>query len=184
MAMNEADKKTLFKIARRAIALRLGLPDPGVVNLESAGLQRRAGAFVTLHRGGALRGCIGVFTSNGPLHETVAEMALSAAFGDPRFTKLAAREFSEIDIEISVLTPLKRISDVSEIEVGRHGIYIIKGFNRGVLLPQVASEQGWDRDAFLDHTCMKAGLYAGCWRENDVEIYTFEAEILHESKVT
>ena len=142
-------------------------------------LQQENGAFVSLHKKGRLRGCIGTFTGKGPLHQTVSSMAKSAAFEDPRFPGLVERELDDIDIEISVLSPLRRIHDVKEIIVGKHGIYIISGFSRGVLLPQVATEYGWDRETFLAQTCMKAGLSTDCWKQG-AEIYIFTADIFGE----
>ena len=145
-------------------------------------LMEKRGAFVTINKKGELRGCIGIFTSDKPLYLTVADMAVSASAQDPRFIPIVASELSQISIEISCLTPLKKIKDVSEIEVGRHGLYIMKGLYRGVLLPQVATEYGWDRDAFLEHTCLKAGLNTSCWKEG-ADIYTFEAEVFSEEDV-
>jgi AmmeMemoRadiSam system protein A len=104
-------------------------------------------------------------------------MADAAAFRDPRFTPVKEKELSELDFEISVLTPLKRTMDVNDIQVGKHGIYIKKGWYSGLLLPQVATEYGWDRQAFLEHTCQKAGLPSNAWKEKDTELYIFSADI-------
>jgi AmmeMemoRadiSam system protein A len=173
-------KATLLKLARSTLKQHFKREaDP--VDTSLAELQRNRGAFVSLHKKGALRGCIGVFSGKGPLHATVSSMALSAAFEDPRFPPLTAKELDDVEIEISVLSPLKRIESVEEIEVGKHGIYLVKGFNRGVLLPQVATEYGWDRKTFLDQTCLKAGLPGDCWREG-AEIYTFTAEVFGEEE--
>ncbi len=181
MPLTEEEKQELLKIARASIEAHLkGLPEPEF-DVTSRGLLEKRGAFVTLHREGRLRGCIGVFESQKPLYRTVAEMALSAAFNDPRFPPLSPHELDSIDIEISALSPLREINDPNEIEVGRHGIYIIKGAHRGVLLPQVAVEHGFDRETFLDQTCLKAGLGPGCWREG-ARILVFEAEIFSEDK--
>ena len=107
-------------------------------------------------------------------------MARSAAFMDPRFSPLSSpKELSECDLEVSVLSPLTE-TDPDQVEVGRHGIYIIKGFNRGVLLPQVATEQGWDRKTFLDQTCLKAGLKPDCWSDPQTKVLTFTAEVFGE----
>jgi AmmeMemoRadiSam system protein A len=124
-----------------------------------------------------LRGCIGHIRADHPLHATIKDMAIAAAFEDPRFSPLSRKEFDKIDIEISVLTPFKRITDINAIEVGKHGIYIVKGFYSGLLLPQVATEYGWDRVAFLEHTCNKAGLPKDAWKEKDTEIYLFSADV-------
>jgi len=104
-------------------------------------------------------------------------MAEAAAFKDPRFTPVKEKELSELDIEISVLTPLKRITDINEIQVGKHGIYMVKGMWAGLLLPQVATEYGWDRQTFLEHTCQKAGLPSNAWKDKETEIYIFSADI-------
>ncbi len=182
MALTDEDKRVLLGIARKSITGRFGSGPSTAEVFYSAELNMNSGAFVTLHKRGELRGCIGRFTSDGPLFELVEEMAISAAFEDPRFPEVTVGEVPELHIEISVLSPLKLISDTGEITVGTHGIYIIKGQNRGVLLPQVATENGFDRDTFLDHTCMKAGLYPGAWREGGLQIYTFTADIFSEDK--
>ena len=177
------ERRVLLKTARSAIARKLGRDDPGEAGGAEGGseaLSSRSGAFVTLHKHGALRGCIGRFTSDGPLTGTVEEMAEAAAFEDPRFAPLGSDELDQVDLEISVLTPMKRITDLDEIEVGRHGIYIIKGYNRGVLLPQVATERGWDRETFLRQTCLKAGLGQQEYKDPDTEIYVFSAEVFGE----
>jgi AmmeMemoRadiSam system protein A len=173
-------KKILLKVARNAL-LKSFKQKTEPVATDLPELQEQNGAFVSLHKKGALRGCIGVFQGEGPLYRTVASMARAAAFEDPRFPPLKKGELNDIDIEISVLSPLTPIKDVEEIEVGKHGIYIIKKHRRGVLLPQVATEQGWDRETFLRHTCLKAGLSPDCWK-GDVEIYTFTADIFGEKE--
>ncbi len=180
MALDKSARQKILNLARRTIAAHLeGRPEPPLEAAEKA-LGQNQGAFVTLHRQEALRGCIGQFEGQGALARTIQDMALSAAFRDPRFSPLSSfEELEECDIEVSVLSPLKE-SRPEEVEVGRHGVYIVKGFNRGVLLPQVAVEQGWDREAFLDHTCLKAGLSPGCWRDPEAQILTFEAEVFGE----
>ncbi|MBI5598758.1 MAG: AmmeMemoRadiSam system protein A [Deltaproteobacteria bacterium] len=179
MALSESEKKALLDMARATIegCVRTGkIPS---FKADSPGLSEARGAFVTIKKGGNLRGCIGVFDADKPLYETVREMAISAATRDPRFQPVWPAELNGITIEISALTPLRRVSDPGEIEVGRHGIYIIKGRNRGVLLPQVAIECGFDRDTFLRQTCLKAGLDPASWKEG-AEIYVFEAEVFSE----
>ncbi len=180
MNLSERDRKILLKIARDTIhAVARGMPPPAF-SANSPALEEERGAFVTIHtREGRLRGCIGVFQSNSPLHETVRDMAVAAAKDDPRFSPVREEELPNIRIEVSVLSPLKKINSVEEIEVGRHGIYLVKGFNRGVLLPQVAVEHGFDRYQFLDQTCLKAGLAPDSWREG-ADIYIFEAEVFEE----
>lgn len=175
------ERQRLLELARDSIEERLAGQGPAPVETQGA-LAREGGAFVTLHNHGQLRGCIGNFQGTGTLAETVRDMARAAAFEDPRFPPLSGRELDEVDLEISVLSPLERTQDPEAIEVGRHGIYIIQGPFRGVLLPQVAVEWGWDRDTFLDQTCVKAGLRPGCWRDSRTEIYIFTAEIFGEKE--
>ena len=177
LGLSEEEKKTLHHIAKTVIenkAKGKAVPD---FKIESTTLKENRGAFVTLHKKGQLRGCIGYIEGHGPLHKTIEEMAEAAAFRDPRFTPVKEKELPELDLEISVLTPLKRISDVNEIQVGKHGIYIKKGWYSGLLLPQVATEYRWDRQTFLEHTCQKAGLPSNAWKEKDTEIYIFSADI-------
>jgi len=146
-------------------------------NVDSPTLKENRGAFVTITKKGQLRGCIGYIEGRGPLHKTVEEVAEAAAFGDPRFGSVTEKELPDLEYEISVLTPLQRITDVKEIEVGKHGIYMKKGWNSGLLLPQVATEYGWDRQTFLEHTCQKAGLPTNAWKDKSTEIYIFSADI-------
>jgi MEMO1 family protein len=177
LGLNEEDKKTLHHIAKTVIENKVkGKPVPEF-RIESSILKENRGAFVTLQKRGQLRGCIGYIEGHGPLHNTIKEMAEAAAFRDPRFSPVKEKELPELDIEISVLTPLQRIKDVNEIQVGTHGIYIKKGWYSGLLLPQVATEYGWNRQTFLEHTCQKAGLPSTAWKEKDTEIYIFSADI-------
>ncbi len=169
----------MLRTAREAIAAKLQgkiyTPDGG----EDSALARPAGAFVTLHRNSALRGCIGTFESSQPLIRTVAEMAVSAAFKDPRFRPLESFELDEVELEISVLSPMRAIDNPQELTVGVHGLYVVRGVHRGVLLPQVATEHGWDRRTFLEETCRKAGLPRDAW-QGGVTLYVFEAEVFGE----
>ncbi|MFC1539530.1 AmmeMemoRadiSam system protein B [Candidatus Latescibacterota bacterium] len=135
------------------------------------------GAFVTLNKKGQLRGCIGHIVGDKPLISTVAEMTMAAALQDPRFPKVSPAELKDIDFEISVLTPIRRIKDIEEIVVGRDGIIITQKWNRGLLLPQVATDYGWDRITFLEHTCNKAGLPKDAWKDKDTIIEIFSAEV-------
>jgi hypothetical protein len=141
---------------------------------------KNTGAFVTLKKHGQLRGCIGFIEARKPSYETVRDMAQAAAFSDPRFSPVTQKEFEDLKIEISILTPLKKISDINEIEVGKHGLYIIKGFNSGLLLPQVATEYSWDRVTFLKETCRKAGLPFDAWKDKDAKIFIFSADVFGE----
>ncbi len=176
--LKKQEKKQLLDVARRAVEEyvingRIAvLPEP-----VSQGVTEKRGAFVTLKKHGALRGCIGTFVAHKPLLEVVADMARAAATEDPRFSPVVPEEMAELEFEISALTPLRRIDDPAKIEVGKHGIFIRHGFHSGVLLPQVAVEYGWDRREFLDETCWKAGLSKGCWKESGTTIEVFEAEV-------
>jgi AmmeMemoRadiSam system protein A len=177
LGLSEEDKRTLHHIAKTVIENRAaGKPIPDF-KIESATLKENRGAFVTIHKRGQLRGCIGYIEGRGPVHRTIEEMAEAAAFRDPRFSPVKEKELQDLEIEISVLTPLKKITDMDEIEVGKHGIYIKKGWYSGLLLPQVATEYGWDRQTFLEHTCNKAGLSSNAWKDKDSEIYIFSADI-------
>lgn len=177
--LTDEEKSELLKIARESIECRVkGKPTPEF-EPSTPELRKKRGAFVTLNKDGRLRGCIGYILPIKPLYQVVAEVAVQAAFGDPRFPPLREGELSQVTIEISALTPLERVYDPNKIEVGIHGIYIKKGMNSGLLLPQVATEYGWTRETFLEHTCYKAGLPKDVWKE-DAEIYIFSAEIFHE----
>jgi AmmeMemoRadiSam system protein B/AmmeMemoRadiSam system protein A len=177
LGLSEQDKKSLRQIAKAVIENRVRGKTVPDFKVDSAILKENRGAFVTIQKKGQLRGCIGYIEGRGPLHKTIEEMAEAAALRDPRFTPVTERELPDLEIEISVLTPLRKITDVREIEVGKHGIYILKGWLSGLLLPQVATEYGWDRQTFLEHTCQKAGLPSNAWKDKDTEIYIFSADI-------
>ncbi len=136
------------------------------------------GAFVTLKKGGELRGCIGFIEPVASLCETVIQTAVYAATEDPRFTPVTAEELKELEYEISVLTPLKKIDNPQSVQVGKHGLVIAMGRNRGILLPQVPVENNWDREMFLDQACLKAGLPPDAWKKG-AEISVFEAIVFH-----
>jgi AmmeMemoRadiSam system protein B/AmmeMemoRadiSam system protein A len=177
LGLTDGEKEILHTIARSAIESKsLGHTYPEI-NITSQTLTEKRGAFVTLHKKGNLRGCIGYIRPQKPLHQTIREMALAAAFQDSRFKPVTKNELTDLEIEISVLTPLKKISSVDEIEVGKHGIYIMKDVHSGILLPQVATENSWDRETFLEHTCTKAGLPDTAWKDKNTEIYIFSADI-------
>jgi len=177
LGLSGEEKKALHQIAKTVIENKTKKKSIPEFKIDSPVLKENRGAFVSLHKKGQLRGCIGYIEGRGPLHKTIEEMAEAAAFRDPRFTPVVERELADLDIEISVLTPLRKINDVNEIEVGKHGIYIKKGWIAGLLLPQVATEYGWDRKTFLEHTCQKAGLPSDSWKHKDIEIYIFSADI-------
>jgi len=169
-----------LKTARETIVSYVTSGKVPAVKPTSSGLNLEVGCFVTIKQKGDLRGCIGNFVSDKPLYKLVQEMAVSAATRDPRFYPMKQQDLDHFDLEISVLSPLELISRFDEIEVGKHGIYIIKNSCRGVLLPQVATEYGWNRETFLKHTCIKAGLPEDSWRK-DCDIYIFSALVFGES---
>jgi AmmeMemoRadiSam system protein A len=178
--LNNEERQWLLKLARNTIHSRLYSETEIVERPVSNALGEPCGAFVTIHKQGALRGCIGLVQAVKPLYKTVRDMAIASAFEDPRFPPLSLDEFAGVDIEISVMSPLRPIRDIEEIEVGKHGILIKSGFNQGLLLPQVASGHGWDRATFLEQTCYKAGLSGDCWRKKDTEIQIFSADVFGE----
>lgn len=174
------EKATLLKLARQTIEARCqGRPAPKP-DTTSARLKELRGAFVTLHKNGQLRGCIGHIVAIRPLVESVVEMAEAAALQDPRFPPVRSEEVRDLEIEISALTPMQRISDPKTVEIGRHGLFMKRGGRSGLLLPQVATEQGWDRTEFLENTCRKAGLDRDAWKDPSTEIYIFSADIFRE----
>jgi hypothetical protein len=177
LGLTPEEKAQLLQIAQDAIVAHCRGETKEKPKIDSQRLNELGGAFVTLRKEGKLRGCIGRINAELPLAETVAEMAVAAAFHDPRFPPVEGKELELLDMEISVLTPLRQISDVEEIEVGKHGIYMKRGSCTGLLLPQVATEWGWDRTAFLEHTCTKAGLPEDAWKDRDTQIYIFSADI-------
>ena len=167
-------KQILKKIAYESIKDSLDRKPISIFNAPSSTLSSKCGAFVSLHKQGHLRGCIGHFGEDTPLHEIVAEMARAAAFEDPRFMPVTRDELDDLDIEISVLTPMRRIQSLDEFELHRHGIYIRKGYRSGTFLPQVADEVNWTKEEFVGHCSQdKAGLGWDGWR--DAELYVYEA---------
>lgn len=177
LGLSDAEKQTLREIAMEAIRSRCrGEPLPESPMITGK-LGEPHGVFVSLHKGTELRGCIGMIEGREPLIETVKSMAVQAAFSDPRFCAVSPEELDDLNVEISVLTPLERVEDPETIEVGTHGLYIRKGYASGLLLPQVAVEHGWDRTQFLEWTCKKAGLPANAWRKPETEIYRFSADV-------
>lgn len=179
MSLSQEDKSLLLKIARETIESYVRTKKIPAFDVVSPILMEKRGVFVCVKERGELRGCIGIFTSDKSLYQAVADMAVSAATHDPRFQPLSASELSQISIEISCLKPMKKIKDISEIEVGKHGLYIVKGYCRGVLLPQVATEYCWDRTQFLEHTSLKACLPSDGWKDG-ADVYIFEAEVFGE----
>lgn len=177
LGLNPEEKAELLEIAQQVVETHCRGEKPPEYSGTSPTLNEPRGAFVTLHKEGKLRGCIGHIRAKNPLAETVAEMAEAAAFYDPRFPPVTSEELELLQYEISVLTPLRRISEVDEIEVGVHGLYMKRGSCSGLLLPQVAAERGWDRNTFLEQTCTKAGLSVDAWKDEKTEIYLFSADV-------
>jgi len=178
LSLSDADKTSLKDLALLSITSRLTGHGPGTPPEPDSELTRRElGAFVTLKREGRLRGCIGNIIGQGPLYETVWNMARAAAFDDPRFPPLTRSELDGLELEISILGPIEPCPDPELVEVGRHGLIMRQGARQGLLLPQVPLEWGWDRRQFLAQTCRKAGLPANAWRDPATQIYWFEAEI-------
>ena len=178
--LNTREQQALLAIARQAIVHGVQTGQEYIEPREEKVLNQRNGCFVTIKQNGQLRGCIGNFQSELPLFKEVAQMAQASAAKDPRFYPLKENDLDNFTLEISVLSPLQKIEDIDEIEVGKHGIYIEKSFYRGVLLPQVALEHNWDRLTFLKQTCIKAGLPTDAWKADDAEIYVFSAQVFAE----
>lgn len=183
------DKRFLIGVARRAIRAELSDERAEYPSAPSDTVREPAGAFVTLRmpdpQGGepTLRGCIGHVVASQPLETTVKDSAVAAAVRDPRFPPLTLSELDDVTIEISVLSPLETVSSAQEVEPGKHGV-MLSGFGRsGLLLPQVATEQNWDRETFLTHCCYKAGLSGDCWHNPATEIQVFTAIVFTESEL-
>ncbi|HPS58979.1 MAG TPA: AmmeMemoRadiSam system protein A [Spirochaetota bacterium] len=182
--LNKEQQVNLLKLARNTIAGVLGQDsDSAETEFDDPVFLEKCGAFVTLHIKGNLRGCIGYIEGIKSIPDTIKEMALSSAFRDPRFKPLSKTEYPDIDIEISVLSPVEKVEDINDIKVGRDGLIMTKGYNRGLLLPQVPVEQGWDRDTFLTHTCYKAGLPGDAWKRGGVLIEKFSAQVFSEKEL-
>ncbi|MGC9366655.1 MAG: AmmeMemoRadiSam system protein A [bacterium] len=170
-------QQILLETARKtveAVAKNDPLPSPPP---REGVLAESRGIFVTLHRNDQLRGCIGYIMGVEPLNTAVIRMAKAACSEDPRFPRVKPEELDDLQIEISVLTPLEKVENIEDIEVGEDGLLIKNGFYQGLLLPQVATENNWDREQFLNHTAMKAGLPPSAWNDPLTEIYKFQAQI-------
>jgi len=184
-SLTSSEKRQLLEIARKSVesAVREQKLYELPANLPATLMQDR-GAFVTLKENGELRGCIGYTVAMQPLAETVRDVAAHAALRDPRFHPVTTGELSQLTYEVSVLSPLRRVSDIGQIKVGEHGLMIVKGHTRGLLLPQVAPEQHWDRNTLLDETAMKAGLPSKAWRDKDADLFMFTAVVFGETDVS
>lgn len=183
--MNENQKKILLETARKTVEAAVVGKKIDRPKSDDPELNTHCGCFVTLKNKGELRGCIGQFVSNKPLIELVSDMAVAAATGDPRFMadRITPKEVKELDIEISVLSPLKKTDNPLNLRLGIDGIYIKKGYANGCFLPQVATETGWSKEEFLSYCCShKAGLKPDAWKDKNTEVYLFTAEIIEEEK--
>jgi AmmeMemoRadiSam system protein B/AmmeMemoRadiSam system protein A len=181
--LTRADKIFLLTLARKTIEAECRGATPAIAPSASPIMKEPRGAFVTLKKDGQLRGCIGYIEAVKPLAETIEEMAKAAAFNDWRFNPVRAEEVPRLEIEISVLSPLSEVRDPSTIVVGTDGLIVSRGSNRGVLLPQVPTEWGWDRETFLEQTCAKAGLPPNAWKEKGTRIESFTADVLSEKEL-
>ena len=178
-SFTEEEKQRMTATARAAIYSSLGLEYAGDTSPVGVLKEKGYGVFVTLNLDGHLRGCIGRFTSSSSLHSTIREMAGEAAFSDPRFPPLTKKEAPRVEIEVSVLSPLKKIDSIEEFKLGRDGIYMIKGNRHGTFLPQVAEETGWNTEEFLGHCARdKAGIGYYGWK--DADLYTYQTEVVKE----
>ncbi|MCS7257816.1 MAG: AmmeMemoRadiSam system protein B [candidate division WOR-3 bacterium] len=178
--LSAEEKKELLRIARTSIESFVKSKKTPVFSPISSKLKEKYGVFVTIKKNNELRGCIGYIEGLKPLYQAVSEMAIAAATEDPRFPPVSVLELPHITLEITILSPLKKITKISEIEIGRHGLVVKKGPRHGLLLPQVATEYNWNRETFLSHTCWKAGLPDNAWKDPDTEIYIFEGLIIKE----
>jgi hypothetical protein len=167
-------QEALLKLARSTLETYLEEKAIRDVDIDDPVLTRRSGVFVTLRQQGQLRGCIGRTKADLPLFESVQQLSIQAATEDPRFPALTRPELDDVTIEVSVLSPLRRLADVGQVEVGTHGLMIFEGGRQGLLLPQVPVEEGWDHQAYLHNLCLKAGLSEGCWRDG-AALYAFTA---------
>ncbi len=181
---NDDQKRELLKIARDTIDLYLSTGKRLDVDTDDELLKEDMGAFVTLHKAERLRGCIGHMVATGPLYLTVRDMAIAAATEDPRFPSMKPGELDEVDIEISALSPMRKIEDPDEIELGKHGVMVKSGFRSGVYLPQVADETGWSKEQFMNSLCaQKAGISPDSWKTGKCDIYVFTAEVFGEKEL-
>jgi uncharacterized protein len=183
--MTDKQNKLLLKVARDAVKAAIAGQKPQKPHSDEPELIAHCGCFVTLKNKDELRGCIGQFVSDVPLIQLVSEMAVASATGDSRFfgDRITPQEVDDLNIEISVLSPLKKTADPLSLWLGVDGIYIKKGYANGCFLPQVATETGWSKEEFLSYCCVhKAGLKPDAWKDKGTEVYLFTAEIIEEEK--
>ena len=177
------EETELLKLARATVESYVRNKKIPPYTPVTPGLQLKLGAFVTLREYSQLRGCIGQFEPSSPLFTVIQQMAVSAATQDPRFRPVAPEELDKLEYEISILSPLRKVQSADEIEIGKHGVQISKGFHHGVFLPQVATETGWNKEQFLTELCtQKAGLPADCWKDPGTDLYVFTAQVFAEKK--
>ncbi|MBN2288966.1 MAG: AmmeMemoRadiSam system protein A, partial [Candidatus Glassbacteria bacterium] len=181
MGLTDQEKQYLLKLARDVICYVVAGGERPSAEAITPVLAEKRGAFVTIKKKGQLRGCIGYLEAVKPLVETVSEMAAAAALRDHRFPPVSPGELDQLELEISVMSPIHRVADTAKIQVGHHGLIIRRGALQGLLLPQVATEYGWDRETFLAQTCRKAGLPPDAWKMEGTEISAFSAEVFGES---
>lgn len=181
MELRNVEKRELLLFARASIVAALSGKHTPVLSHASPHFETACGVFVTLRIQADLRGCIGYVEPRLPLRQAVEEVARKAAFEDPRFLPLTREELGRTEIEISILSPLEEVKEISAIEVGRDGIVVDAGHTRGLLLPQVAVEYGWDRGQFLSHTCQKAALPPDAWKRPHVKIYRFSTFVFSDA---
>jgi AmmeMemoRadiSam system protein A len=179
--LTESDQILLLQVARQAVESYVLSQPFSVSEITSGNLTESCGIFVSIHKHGELRGCIGNPHGTGPLYRSVGECAISAAVGDPRFVPVTGDELPLIEFEISVLSPMRRVVNISEIEIGKHGLLVSKRGYHGLLLPQVATAYGWDRETFLRETCRKAGLRYDEWKDG-ATIHLFDAFVFDEKQ--
>ncbi len=181
MLLNDSQRKRLLDIARRSITDFVGGRKRASLTESDPALNEPLGAFVTLRENGELRGCIGNMVAQGPLYQAVADMAIEAATGDPRFPPLSSGEIDKVELEVSVLSPLRKISNTDEIKIPGHGVLVRRNGRSGVYLPQVAIEAGWNKEEFMTSLCAhKAGLPPNAWKDPSTDIYIFKAEVFGE----
>ncbi|HEX32851.1 MAG TPA: TIGR00296 family protein [Candidatus Aenigmarchaeota archaeon] len=177
---SEKEKQDMLKLAREAIETAYKGESPKLPE----GLSEKRGVFVTIKKNNKLRGCIGFPDAIYPLKEAIAKAARAAAFNDPRFPPLKEEELKDVEIEISILTPKEEIApDPQNVTIGKHGLIVEYGLLSGLLLPQVAVEQGWDAEEFLNQVCIKAGMPPFAWKHMPIKLYRFEAEVFNETQL-
>ncbi len=182
-SLTKEEQDELLKLARLTVETYVTTRQPPAWSNRFPALEQKMGAFVTLKKHGDLRGCIGRFEPDLPIYKVVMEMAIAASTEDHRFSPVSPKELRALEYEISALSPLRKVANWKEIEIGKHGVEVVRGMRRGVFLPQVATEQGWDLETFMNNLCAhKAGLPADAWKDPDTTIYVFTAQVFGEGE--